>query len=115
MKLALDMYHPNTFHIPKCDAVNSVDITLGRGGAGALTPIWGGASCWNQVLPSDLHPYCKQNHTFLLLAESIIFLHSHIISIFIFFGKILQHLKINPGSTPDIYLTKSNPKYDEFR
>ena len=72
-------------------------LIWGKGG-GALTPIWG-----------VLVPQIKLNHIFLLLAESIIFLHSYIISIFNFFGKILQHPKINPGSTPDtILLAKFN-------
>ena len=45
--------------------------------------------------------YCNQNCTFLFLAESIIFLHNYIISMFNFFCKILQNPKINPGSTPE--------------
>ena len=48
--------------------------------------------------------YYNQNHIFLLLAESIIFLHSYIISIFNFICKILQHPKINPGSAPDSHV-----------
>ena len=61
-----------------------------------------GASCQNQILPSNLHPYCKQNCTFLLLAESIIFLHITSFLSSIFFCKILQHFKINPGSASGI-------------
>ena len=68
-------------------------------GKRALTRIRG-VLCSNQILPSNLHPYCNKNHTFLLVADSIIFLHSYVIFVFNFFCKILQHPKINPGSAP---------------
>ena len=83
--------------------LNHLTLVLiwGEGGEGeGFKPHTGGASCQNQILPSNLHSYCNQNHTFLLLAESITFLHSYIISIFNIFCKILQHPKINPGSAP---------------
>ena len=58
---------------------------------------------------SNLHPYCNQNCTFLLLAESIIFLH-------ITSCKILQHPETNPGSAPVvIYLRWNNLRWNNWK
>ena len=71
-----------------------VNMGEGRRGGGGLNSHTGGACCSNQILPSNLHPYYNQNHTFLPLAEFIIFLHSYIISIFNFFVKFSSTLKL---------------------
>ena len=65
-----------------------------------LTPPYWEYFLLDQILPSNLHPYCNQNCTFLLLAESIIFLHIRSFLCSIFFCKILQHTKTSPGSAP---------------
>ena len=60
------------------------------------------------------HPYCNQNCTFLLLVKSIIFciLHHFYIQIFC---EILQHPKINSGSTSEVNIFKQISPIDQDR
>ena len=148
MKLGPDMYHLNTFDIPKYDGVNkwaggghnqkitrkcheikriatfassktnsdnakekgifslpsmpcnsSVDINWGRGG---FNPPYRGSFLLESNFSFKSAPHCNQNCTFLILAESIIFLHIASFLCWIYFCKILQHPKINSGSAPVI-------------
>ena len=51
----------------------------------------------------EMYPYSNQKCTFLLLVESIIFLHIASFFMIIFFYKTLQHPQINPGSAPNSF------------
>ena len=68
---------------------SSADITWGMGGG--FNPSYGGR-CF--LLVSNLHPYCNQSCTFLLLAESITFLHITTFLSSIFFVKFCSTLKL---------------------
>ena len=89
------------FHCPPYPSNSSVEITWVMGDFNPYT----GRGCF--LLESNL--------TFkFLLAGSIVFL--HITSMFKFFGKILKHPKINPGSSPVCYcinlkLIKTNSSF----
>ena len=51
----------------------------------------------------EMYPYSNQKCTFLLLVESIIFLHIASFLWSFFFCKTLQHPQINPGSAPNSF------------